>query len=195
MNARGEPVDPAAQRQLDIVLSCTNGNLADMRERQLAVRDGDSGDEIELLDQPSASPAPILRRGDLWELLSWLVPQAARLNAEGLDELKRLCARFGMFAPDAGRRFDALASLSTERVRRWMPGKPASAFVQGLEVRLVIDEQRFVQFSLAGLGRVMDRLFSPYVPVTSFVQIVLVSAETGVVLRRGEPCAGSQPLI
>ncbi|MDF0505712.1 type VI secretion system baseplate subunit TssF [Burkholderia cenocepacia] len=195
VNARGEPVDPAAQRQLDIVLSCTNGNLADMRERQLAVRDGDSGDEIELLDQPSASPAPILRRGDLWELLSWLVPQAARLNAEGLDELKRLCARFGMFAPDAGRRFDALASLSTERVRRWMPGKPASAFVQGLEVRLVIDEQRFVQFSLAGLGRVMDRLFSPYVPVTSFVQIVLVSAETGVVLRRGEPCAGSQPLI
>jgi len=195
VNARGEPVDPAAQRQLDVVLSCTNGNLADMRESQLAVRDGDSGDEIELLAQPSASPAPILRRGELWELLSWLVPQAARLNAEGLNELKRLCTRFGMFAPDAGRRFDALVSLSTERVRRWMPGKPASAFVQGLEVRFVIDEQRFVQFSLAGLGRVMDRLFSPYVPVTSFVQIVLVSAETGAVLRRGEPCAGSQPLI
>ncbi|HDR9204395.1 type VI secretion system baseplate subunit TssF [Burkholderia vietnamiensis] len=195
VNARGEPVDPAAQRQLDIVLSCTNGNLADMRERQLAVRDGDSGDEIELLAQPSASPAPILRRGDLWELLSWLVPQAARLNAEELNEFKRFCTRFDMSAPDAGRRFDALVSLSTERVRRWMPGKPASAFVQGLEVRLVIDEQRFVQFSLAGLGRVMDRLFSPYVPVTSFVQIVLVSAETGAVLRRGEPCAGSQPLI
>ncbi|WP_175037102.1 type VI secretion system baseplate subunit TssF [Burkholderia contaminans] len=195
VNARGEPVDPAAQRQLDIVLSCTNANLANMRERQLAVRDGDSGDEIELLAQPSASPAPILRRGDLWELLSWLVPQAARLNAEGLNDLKRLCTRFGMFAPDAGRRFDALVSLSTERVRRWMPGKPASAFVQGLEVRLVIDEQRFVQFSLAGVGRVMDRLFSPYVPVTSFVQIVLVSAETGAVLRRSEPCAGSQPLI
>lgn len=195
VNARGEPVDPAAQRQLDIALSCTNGNLADMRERRLAVRDGDSGDEIELLAQPSASPAPILRRGDLWELLSWLVPQAARLNADGLNEFKRLCTRFGMSAPDAGRRFDALVSLSTARVRGWMPGKPASAFVQGLDVRLVIDEQRFVQFSLAGLARVMDRLFSPYVPVTSFVQIVLVSAETGAALRRGEPCAGSQPLI
>ncbi|RQU30081.1 type VI secretion system baseplate subunit TssF [Burkholderia cenocepacia] len=195
VNARGEPVDPAAQHQLDIMLSCTNGNLAGMRESQLAVRDGDSGDEIELLAQPSASPAPMLRRGELWELLSWLVPQAVRLNAEGLNEFKRLCTRFGKFAPDAGRRFDALVSLSTERARRWMPGKPASAFVQGLEVRLVIDEPRFVQFSLAGLGRVMDRLFSPYVPVTSFVQIVLVSAETGAVLRRGEPCAGTQPLI
>ncbi|NTZ88166.1 type VI secretion system baseplate subunit TssF [Burkholderia metallica] len=195
VNARGEPVDPAAQRQLDIMLSCTNGNLADMRESQLALRDGDSGDVIELLAQPSASPAPVLHRGELWELLSWLVPQAVRLNAEGLTQFKRLCTRFGMFAPDGGRRFDALVSLSAERVRRWMPGKPASAFAQGLEIRLVIDEQRFVQFSLAGLGRVMDRLFSPYVPVTSFVQIVLVSGETGAVLRRGEPCAGTQPLI
>lgn len=42
-----------------------------MRESQLAVRDGDSGDEIALLAQPSASPAPILRRDELWELLSW----------------------------------------------------------------------------------------------------------------------------
>ncbi|AXK67849.1 MULTISPECIES: type VI secretion system baseplate subunit TssF [Burkholderia] len=194
VNARGEPVDPAAQHRLDIVLSCTNGNLAAMRERQLAVRDGDTVDEIELLDQPSASPAPVFRRGELWELLSWLVPQAVRLNADSLTKFKQLCTRFGMFAPDGGRRFDALLSLSAERVRRWMPGKPASAFVQGLEIRLVIDEQRFVQFSLDGLGRVMDRLFSPYVPVTSFVQIVLVSGETGAVLRRGEPCTGSQPL-
>ncbi len=195
VNARGEPVDPAAERQLDIVLSCTNGNLADMRERHLAVRDANAGDEIELLAQPSASPEPVFRRGELWELLSWLVPQAVRLNAEGLTQFKRLCARFGMFAPDGGRRFDALVSLSTERVRRWMPGKPASAFVQGLEIRLVIDEQRFVQFSLDGLGRVMDRLFTPYVPTISFVQIVLVSAETGAVLRRGEPCTGTQPVI
>ncbi len=99
-----------------------------------------------------------------------------------------------MFAPDAGRRFDALVSLSNARIRRWMPGKPASAFVQGLEIRLVIDEQRFLRFSLDGLGRAMERFFTPYVPVTSFVQVVLFSADTGAVLRRGEPCPGSQPL-
>jgi len=166
-----------------------------MRESQLALRDGDSGDEIEVLAQPSASLAPVLRHGELWEMLSWLVSQAVRLNAEGLTQFKRLCTRFGMFAPDSGRRFDALVSLSTERVRRWMPGKPASAFAQGLEIRLVLDEWRCVQFSLDGLGRVMDRPFTPYVPVTSFVQIVFVSRETGAVLRRGEPCAGTQSPI
>ncbi|MGS0894278.1 type VI secretion system baseplate subunit TssF [Burkholderia stagnalis] len=195
VSADGGPVDPAGQHQLDITLSCTNGNLADMRERRLALRDGDSAEEIVLLDSPSASPEPVFRRGELWELLSWLVPQATRLNADSLPQFKRLGARFAMFAPDAGRRFDALASLSAARVRRWMPGKPASAFVQGLEFRLVIDEQRFLSFSLDGLGRVMERLFTPCVPVTSFVQVVLFSAETGAVLRRGEPCPGTQPLI
>ncbi|WP_175813565.1 type VI secretion system baseplate subunit TssF [Burkholderia contaminans] len=195
VNSRGEPVDPPAQCRLDIVLSCTNGNLAHMPEKKLVLSGEDSVDEIELLAKPSASPAPVFRRGELWELLSWLVPHAVRLNANGLMKLKQQCARFGMFAPDGGRRFDALLSLSVERVRRWMPGKPASAFVHGLEIRLVIDEQRFAQFSLEGLGRVMDRFFSPYVPVTSFVQIVLVSGETGTVLRRGEARAGCLPQI
>ncbi len=194
VGANGQPVDPAARRQLDVTLSCTNGNLVGMRERKLALRDGDSADEIVLLAPPSASPAPVFRRGELWELLFWLVPQAIRLNADGLAQFKRLCTRFAMFAPDAGRRFDALVSLSNARIRRWMPGKPASAFVQGLEIRLVIDEQRFLRFSLDGLGRAMERFFTPYVPVTSFVQVVLFSADTGAVLRRGEPCPGSQPL-
>ncbi len=56
-----------------------------------------------------------------------------------------------------------------------MPGKPASAFVQESEIRLVINEQRFVQFSLDELGRVMDRPFTPYVPIPCFVQIALVT--------------------
>ncbi|MPV67486.1 hypothetical protein GD429_16880 [Burkholderia sp. BE17] len=41
----------------------------------------------------------------------------------------------------------------------------------------------------------MDRFFAPHVPVTSFVQIVLFSAHTGTLLRRGQPCAGVQPLV
>lgn len=97
-------------------------------------------------------------------------------------------------APDAGRRFDVRASLSTKRVRRWMPGKPASAFVQGLEIRITVGEQRFAQLSLDRPGRVMDRIFACYVPISGFVQIVLLSAIAGAILRCGEPCSGNHPL-
>ncbi|HIH2750747.1 type VI secretion system baseplate subunit TssF [Burkholderia aenigmatica] len=195
VNANGAPADPAETRQLDITLSCTNGNLANMRERHLALRAGDSAGDIVLLAAPSPSSAPVYRHGELWELLSWLVPQAIRLNVDGLGQFKQMCTRFAMTAPDAGRRFDALTSLSAVRVRRWIPGKPASAFVPGLEIRLAIDEQRFAQFSLDGLGRILDRLFAPYVQINSFVQITLLSANTGVTLRSGEPCPGLQPPV
>ncbi|WP_423395694.1 type VI secretion system baseplate subunit TssF [Burkholderia sp. LMG 21824] len=108
--------------------------------------------------------------------------------------MTRLCARRAESSVDAGRCFDALVSLSAARVRRWMPRKPASAFVQGLEVRWVVDEPHFAGFSLGGLAHVLERCFAPYVPVTSFVQIVLFSAQTGAPLRRGQPCPGVQPL-
>ncbi|WP_231132625.1 type VI secretion system baseplate subunit TssF [Burkholderia multivorans] len=137
MDSSGRPADPTGTRQLDITLSCTNGNLSGMREQRLTFHDG---------------------------------------------------------APDAGRRFDVRASLSTKRVRRWMPGNPASAFVQGVEIRITVGEQRFAQLSLDRPGRVMDRIFACYVPITGFIQIVLLSAITGAILWCGEPCPGTQPL-
>ncbi|WP_249177737.1 type VI secretion system baseplate subunit TssF [Burkholderia multivorans] len=70
-----------------------------------------------------------------------------------------------------------------------MPGKPASAFVQGLEIRITVGEQRFAQLSLDRPGRVMDRIFACYVPISGFVQIVLLSAIAGAILWCGEPCA------
>ncbi|WP_244143353.1 type VI secretion system baseplate subunit TssF [Burkholderia multivorans] len=137
MDSSGRPADPTGTRQLDITLSCTNGNLSGMREQRLTFHDG---------------------------------------------------------APDAGRRFDVRASLSTKRVRRWTPGNPASAFVQGLEIRITVGEQRFAQLSLDRPGRAMDRIFACYVPITGFVQIVLLSAIAGAILRCGEPCPGNHPL-
>ncbi|MEN8511309.1 type VI secretion system baseplate subunit TssF [Burkholderia sp. RS02] len=189
----GQPADPG-RRKLAIRLSCTQGDLSGMRERELALCAGDPVGTIALLNRPTRSRPPAFRYGELWNVLSLLVPQAIRLDNGGLAQLTRLCARWAESSVDAGRRFDALVSLSTARVRRWLPGKPASAFVQGLEVRLVVDEQRFAGFSLGGLAHVMERCFAPHVPVTSFVQIVLFSAHTGALLRRGQPCSGVQPL-
>lgn len=190
----GLPADPG-QRKLAIRLSCTQGDLSGMPARELALPSGGSVGTVALVSRPTRSRPPAFRHGELWDLLSLLVPQTIRLDSGGLTQLRRLATRWAACSVDAGRRFDALVSLSTARVRRWLPGEPASAFVQGLEVRLVVDEQRFAGFSLGGFAHVMDRFFAPYVPVTSFVQVVLFSAQTGALLRRGQPCPGVQPLV
>lgn len=188
------PADPG-RRQLAIMLSCTNGDLSGMPERSLTQRDGDPAGSITLLAPPGASHQPSFRHGELWEFLSLLAPQTVRLDTGGLDQLRRLCARFSMPSSDAGRRFDALVSLSSVRVRRWIPGQPVSGFMQGLEVTLVVDEQRFLAFSVATLGHVVDRFFAPYAPANSFVQVVLVSASNGSTIRRGSPQAGATPVV
>ncbi|UEP37242.1 type VI secretion system baseplate subunit TssF [Burkholderia ambifaria] len=190
----GRPADPG-KRKLAIRLSCTQGDLSGMQACELALAEGDPVGAIMLLNRPTRSRPPAFRYGELWDLLSLLVPQAVRLDNGGLAQLRRLCVRWAQGSVDAGRRFDALVSLSTARVRCWLPGKPASAFVSGLEVRLVVDEQRFAGFSLGGFAHVMDRFLAPYVPVTSFVQVVFFSAQTGALLRRGQPSPGLQPLV
>ncbi|CAB3759528.1 type VI secretion protein [Burkholderia sp. MSh2] len=190
----GRPADPG-RRKLAIRLSCTQGDLSGMQGRELVLPSGGSAGAIALVNRPTLSRPPAFRYGELWDVLSLLVPQAIRLDGGGLTQIRRLAARWAAGSVDAGRRFDALVSLSTTRVRRWLPGKPASAFVPGLEVRLVVDEQRFAGFSLGVFAHVMDRFFAPCVPATSFVQVVLVSAHTGALLRRGEPCPGVQPPV
>ncbi len=190
----GMPADPGTC-QLAITPACTHGDLSSLRERALSLRDGDANSSVTLLSRPSISRWPKVRHGELWELMSLLVPQPVRLNAGGLETLRRLCVRLAAPSLDAGRRFDALVSLSTTRVRRWMPGKPASAFVPGLDIMLVVDEQRFAGFSLEVLACVMERVFAPYALMNSFVSLMLVSAHTGATLRRGEPLPGVTPVV
>ncbi|WP_175887259.1 type VI secretion system baseplate subunit TssF [Burkholderia contaminans] len=194
VSLNGMPADPGT-RQLAITLACTHGDLSTLRERGSSLREGDANSSVTLLSRPSISRWPKFRQGELWELLSLLVPQPVRLNAGGLETLRRLCVRLAAPSLDAGRQFDALVSLSTTRVRRWMPGKPASAFVPGLDITLVVDEQRFAGFSLEVLARVMEQVFAPYAPVNSFVSLVLASAHTGATLRRGEPLPGVTPVV
>ncbi len=190
----GAPADPGT-RQLAITLACTHGDLSTLRERVLSLREGNANGSVTLLSRPSISRWPKFRHGELWELMSLLVPQPVRLNTDGLETLRRLCVHLAAPSLDVGRRFDALVSLSTTRMRRWIPGKPASAFVSGLDITLVVDEQRFAGFSLETFARVMERLFVPYAPVNSFVSLVLASSHTGATLRRGQPLSGVTPNV
>ena len=55
-----------------------------MRERELALRAGDPVGTIALLNRPTRSRPPAFRYGELWNVLSLLVPQAIRLDNGGL---------------------------------------------------------------------------------------------------------------
>ncbi len=65
------------------------------------------------------------------------------------------------------------------------------SFVRGLEVTLTIDEQAFAAISLNAFIGVMDHFFAVHAPATSFVQLVVMSANTGGEIRRCAPRPGT----
>ena len=70
-----------------------------------------------------------------------------------------------------------------------------ASFVRGIEVTLTVDEKVFVAASLSGFIGVLDQYFALYAPATSFVQLVVISSNTGVEIRRCAPREGAIPLV
>ena len=60
-----------------------------------------------------------------------------------------------------------------------LPGNPFSAPVQGTEVSLTLDEKNFVGTSIAAFVATIDAFLGNYVHLNSFVQLSVVSKDTG----------------
>lgn len=197
----GRPAPPHYP-QLDIDTTATNGDLPS----QLPVGhpQGDLLNEaialscpIALLTRPTPSAA-LPRGGDaLWRVLSMLSPHPVDLSQEGLkglQEFLRLHAPRSMMV--AQRSIDALTGLDYKPAMRWMAlGFKIPSFVRGIEIMLSIDETALRDVTLSTFARVLDRLFRPYAPENSYVQLIILSAQTGAELLRCDTQPGTRPLL
>lgn len=68
-----------------------------------------------------------------------------------------------------------------------LPGKPYATSIEGVEVRLTIEEERFVGASLATFIGTINAFLGYYVHVNSFVQLTVVSKRTGQAIVRCKP--------
>ena len=71
----------------------------------------------------------------------------------------------------------------------------AGTDVAGIEVTMTLDEQAFAGSSLRIFAEVMDRFLAVYASTNNFVQLVILSANTGVELRRCAPRQGVQTIL
>ncbi len=151
---------------------------------------------IMLLSRPTL-PAALPRGGALWRVLSALAPHPLDLTRTGLPALKEFL-RF--HAPRssvvAQRCIDAIASLDCKPAIRWMSlDNHFPSFVRGVEILLSFSEAATRDVSLHRFSAVMDRFFGPYAQSNSYVQLVVLSAESGKELLRCAPRPGTQPLV
>ncbi len=192
----GRPATDTGIEQITADVSCSNGNLH--RAMRAGAEDGDLVNEqgtmvsrIVMLDAPT-EVSRLSREGDsAWRLITQLAPHSIELTPTGLVELKRLFRQFAAHSAGHANLLNGLTNLSHRVKQLWLPGEPMPSFVRGLEVTLTVDEQAFAAASLSTFIVVMDHFFAVHAPVTSFVQLVVMSANTGREIRRCTPRPGT----
>ncbi|MCA8488055.1 type VI secretion system baseplate subunit TssF [Burkholderia multivorans] len=152
---------------------------------------------IRLLTRPTAPMTLTRGEGALWRVLATFSPQPFDLSRQGLGELKaflRLHAPRAAIVAQQG--IDALRSLGYKPAMKWMSldGKMQS-FVRGIEILVSIDESALRAIALNTFARILDRLFAPYAPTNSYVQLVIRSAQTDQELIRCEARPGTRALL
>jgi type VI secretion system protein ImpG len=196
---RGEIVGVLAGKQIDIDMTCTNANFPSRLKAGDAQGDfvypGEAlTGRVSMLRPPTGSVGRPKRHEDLWDLISMLSAGALTLCQAGLPAFKQLLAAHASSRSNSAiRHADSLKHLARESVLEWIVSDPQPALMRGIRVRLTIDETMLDDCAVSVFARVLESIFVHYAPANSFIQLSLLSAQTGAELIRGQPITGAQP--
>jgi len=92
------------------------------------------------------------------------------------------------------RHIDGIAGVNARDAEIELPGNPFTTVVQGIEIRLTLDESHFVGASLAAFVGALNMFLGYYVQMNSFVQLTVVSTRTGDEIVRCKPHSSGRML-
>jgi type VI secretion system protein ImpG len=195
----GEPL-AVEQTTLSIDLTCTNRDLPCLLKCGSA--DGDlsmpgttQGVRIGFLRRPTRPHRLANGQGIHWRLISHLTLNHHSLAQEGADGLREMLALYDVTGSAVSRRQIAgVVGLEHAEATAWIRHKRGSSLAHGTEVRLTIDEEAFVGAGLHLFVQVIDQFFALYVQMNSFIELAILSHQTGEELCRCKPRSGSMPL-
>lgn len=198
---QGEATEPPGDEQIDAMLLCCNGDLPNYmewgaQEGDFAFPDRSIVGKITLLRRPTDSTPRGVPRNQYWNVIRSLAAGPFSLDRSGLPSLKALLeGHVPAGAQGSAQHINAILGISRETAMEWIVEKPQSRMARGLRVRLVIDETALAGVPVVVLARVLESVFVRYAPAHSFVQLVLVSANDGCELVRGQLLPGAVPLL
>ena len=85
------------------------------------------------------------------------------------------------------RHIDGIVGVESRNAVLELPGKPYATPVQGVEMRLTLDERHFIGAGIAAFVGAIDAFLGYYVELNSFVQLIVISKHTGEEIVRCKP--------
>lgn len=185
---------------LSVDLTCTNRDLPCLLKS--GAPDGDlhmpgaaQGATMRFLRRPTRPYRLANGPGAHWRLISHLTLNHHSLVRQGADGLREMLALYDPTGSAVSQRQIAgIAALEHSEATTWMRHRNGVSLAHGTEVRLTIDEEAFVGAGLHLFIQVLDQFFAMYVQMNSFIELVILSHQTGEELFRCKPRSGSMSL-
>ncbi|MBJ7308831.1 type VI secretion system baseplate subunit TssF [Rugamonas sp. CCM 8940] len=189
------------KNSLSIELTCTNRNLPSL------LRYGQAGGELTPLRDADSYTVRFLRRpsqayrysasfGMHWRLISHLTLNHHSLAQAGLPAFREMLTLYDLpQSPTTRRQIDGIVALEHAATAIWMRHKYGSSLVHGIEVGMTLDEEAYVGSGLHLFVQVIDQFLGQYVQMNSFIELLVLSQQSGKELIRCKPRSGSVNLV
>jgi type VI secretion system protein ImpG len=170
---------------LSLELNCTNRDLPSqlpfgLADGDLFIEGGSVAKTIRFLRKPTPSFRFPRGRGAQWRLISHLALNHLSLTDQGIDAIREILTLYDITRSIANnKQINGIVSIDHRAVMTRIAGNPFPTFARGLEVRLVVDETHYAGIGLFMFAQVLDRFFGLYVHTNSFIQLVIVSKQSG----------------
>ena len=200
VNADCEPLE-IERNFLSVDLTCTNRDLP--CSLKIGAPDGDlfvpgtgEGNVIRLLRRPTHPVRLANASGMHWRLISHLALNHHSLVRDGAEGLREMLALYD-FAPSSvsRRQIGGIVALEQSETTAWMRHRRGSSLVHGTEIRLKLDEEAYAGAGLHLFVQVLDQFFALYTQLNSFVELVILSQQSGKELFRCKPRSGRMALV
>lgn len=186
---------------LSLMLSCTNRDLPSrlklgQREGDLKLINGVMHAPIRFLRRPSAPYRFPSGNGQHWRLISHLTLNHHSLVQEGVAALREMLTLYDLpQSPASQRLVKGIVDLDYADSATWLRRKLGPCLVHGIEVRITIDEEAFVGSGVHLFIEVIDQFLGLYVQHNSFVELLVLSQQSGEEIKRCKPRNGYQQLV
>lgn len=179
---------------------CTNRRTPERLRvgEPLKIEGAASSDSMQVLTRPTAHQTPALTGGRPWALASQLSLNHLSLagGEHALAALKELlCLHVGPSSLLGHRAIDGLRSIRCRPLVHWQSENGHRAYVQGLEIVVLLDHTHFEESSPILFAAVLRRFFALYAAVNTVVQLSVELNNVKGTVKQWPPISGTQPLL
>jgi len=185
---------------LSLELTCTNRELPAQLAYgtvggDLSTRSWNGQGRISMLRKPT-NPQRFGHGGAAqWRLIAHLAANPQSVLSNGAQGLKDLLKLYDLpRSAHNNQLIEGIVDLQARATVAWLPGPYFPSVVRGIEIHLTVNESHFVGLGISTFAEIIDRFFGLYVPLNSFVELVLLSSERSEEILRCPRRSGSSIL-